>query len=132
MNVFIPVSPGELIDKITILEIKKRRVKDKGKLKNIIFELTELRKILNGIYRENKRASANIKKLKNNLLTINKKLWDIENEIRLKESGNKFDTEFIDLARSVYITNDKRSEVKNKINTTLGSLVKEVKEYTKY
>lgn len=132
MNIYIPVSPGELVDKITILEIKSRRIKDKGKLKNITFELTELRKILKRIYSENKKSSAKIKTLKKNLLLINRKLWDIENMIRLKEAGNKFDNEFTALARSVYITNDKRSEVKSRINTILGTAVKEVKEYSEY
>ena len=132
LNISVPVSPGELIDKLTILEIKSRRIKNNQKLKTIRYELNLLKAILNRLLSENKSISAKVNTSRKKLLEINKKLWDIENQIREKESSGTFDNKFISLARAVYITNDKRSEIKNKINTLFGAAIKEIKEYSGY
>jgi len=132
LNISVPVSPGELIDKLTILEIKSRRIKNNQKLKTIRYELNLLKAILNRLLSENKNIAAKVKASRKKLLEINMKLWDIENQIREKESSGTFDNKFISLARAVYITNDKRSEIKNKINTLFGAAIKEIKEYSGY
>ena len=132
LNISVPVSPGELIDKLTILEIKSRRIKNDQKLKTIRYELNLLKAILNRLLSENKSISAKVNTSRKKLLEINKKLWDIENQIREKESSGTFDNKFRSLARAVYITNDKRSEIKNKINTLFGAAIKEIKEYSGY
>lgn len=132
LNISVPVSPGELIDKLTILEIKSRRIKNDQKLKTIRYELNLLKAILNRLLSENKSISEKVNTSRKKLLEINKKLWDIENQIREKESSGTFDNKFISLARAVYITNDKRSEIKNKINTLFGAAIKEIKEYSGY
>ena len=132
MNAMIPVSPGELVDKITILEIKKKNIKAAAKLKLIKTELSHLTKILNEMMSTSKRIKPAVLTEKKKLLTVNKKLWDIENRIRAKEAKQSFDKGFIELARLVYITNDKRSEIKNRINILFGSAIKEVKQYSKY
>ncbi len=132
MNAMIPVSPGELVDKITILEIKKKNIKAAAKLKLIKTELSHLTKILNEMISNSKRIKPAVLTEKKKLLTVNKKLWDIENRIRAKEAKQSFDKGFIELARLVYITNDKRSEIKNRINILFGSGIKEVKQYAKY
>ena len=132
MNAMIPVSPGELVDKITILEIKKKNIKAAAKLKLIKTELSHLTKILNEMISNSKRIKPAVLTEKKKLSTVNKKLWDIENRIRAKEAKQSFDKGFIELARLVYITNDKRSEIKNRINILFGSAIKEVKQYSKY
>jgi len=132
MNAMIPVSPGELVDKITILEIKKKNIKAAAKLKLIKTELSHLTKILNEMISNSKRIKPAVLTEKKKLLTVNKKLWDIENRIRAKEAKQSFDKRFIELARLVYITNDRRSEIKNRINILFGSAIKEVKQYAKY
>ena len=132
MNAIIPVSPGELVDKITILEIKKKNIKAAAKLKLIKTELSHLTKILNEMISNSKRIKPAVLTEKKKLLTVNKKLWDIENRIRAKEAKQSFDKGFIELARLVYITNDRRSEIKNRINILFGSAIKEVKQYAKY
>lgn len=132
MNAMIPVSPGELLDKITILEIKKKNIEAASKLKLIKTELSHLKKILNEMLSSSKRIKPAVLTEKKKLLAVNKKLWDIENRIRAKEAKQKFDKGFIELARLVYITNDKRSEIKNRINILFGSAIKEVKQYSKY
>ena len=132
MNAIIPVSPGELVDKITILEIKKKNIKAAAKLKLIKTELSHLTKILNEMISNSKRIKPALLTEKKKLLTVNKKLWDIENRIRAKEAKQSFDKRFIELARLVYITNDRRSEIKNRINILFGSAIKEVKQYAKY
>ena len=121
----VPISVGELIDKITILEIKKDKLKNL-KLKNILKELSFLRAVLE----------------KNNILipdeiyfqlkSINLKLWDIEDKIRIKEKNKEFDNEFIELARSVYLNNDRRSETKKELNIIFNSEIIEEKSYEKY
>lgn len=131
-NPLVPVSPGELIDKITILEIKNRKVKDPSKLKVIRYELKLLKQVLDEQFTLNKKIKVSVLAQKKKLAAVNKKLWDIENKIRAKESSSDFDNGFIKLARDVYITNDKRSEIKNKINKLFGSGIKEIKQYTGY
>ena len=127
MNINIPVSLGELIDKITILEIKQDKIKDSEKNKNITFELNLLNDKLNSFPSNNELVD-----LKNKLKEVNTELWDIEDQIRICEKRNNFDREFINLARNVYITNDKRFEIKNKINKKFSSDIQEVKSYEKY
>jgi len=123
----LEVSVGEAIDKYTILQIKSEKITNDAKLMNIVKEKNLIAISLN----ENgylHKFDAYIKELK----TINEVLWNIEDKIRVKEFSNQFDDEFIQLARSVYITNDKRFEVKNKINQETNSLIKEEKSYAKY
>ena len=127
-NLVIPISPGELIDKITILEIKRESIVDKEKLSNINLEYKVLLETL-----ENKIIASNeIDSLRIKLKTINKKLWDIEDQLRDLERSKTFNVDFIKLARSVYFTNDERSEVKKSINKLLNSEIVEEKSYSKY
>ena len=124
LNIVIPVSLGELIDKITILEIKKEHIQEAKKLKNINKELGSLKKIL---------LDANLhidSKLINQLKKVNNILWNIEDEIRIKENDKEFDNEFIKLARSVYKENDKRALIKEEINYTYNSELIEEKYYS--
>ncbi len=132
MNIMIPVSPGELADKITILEIKKKNITSDSKLRLIKTELSQLKRILEIMLRSTGKKKSSVLAEKKKLKAINKKLWDIENRIRAKEAKQSFDKGFIDLARLVYLTNDKRSEIKNSINVLVGSNIKEVKQYSKY
>ena len=124
----IPVSWGELFDKITILQIKIENLQEKNALKNVKTEYDQLNKIYNSNFLEDEKA----KLLMNSLIQINKKLWDIEDKIRHKERIKKFDEEFIELARNVYFTNDKRSKIKRDINENFGSTIIEEKLYSKY
>ena len=124
----VPVSPGELIDKLTILEIKAANISDAAKLANVNIEL----QLLQETWRSSAFASANIDAEWKQLRDINKKLWDIEDDIRDKERERKFDQEFIELARAVYVTNDERAAVKKQINTKLGSKIVEEKSYAQY
>ena len=127
-NLLIPISPGELIDKITILEIKRESIVDKEKLSNINLEYKVLLETL-----ENKIIASNeIDSLRIKLKTINKRLWDIEDQLRDLERSKTFNEDFIKLARSVYFTNDERSEVKKSINKLLNSEIVEEKSYSKY
>jgi len=125
--IHIPVSYGELIDKITILEIKKARIKDEVKLVNIDKELTYLLEIISP-----EVMQQGISDLYQELKEINIKLWDIEDAIRENERRSDFGPGFVQLARAVYYTNDDRSEVKRKINGLLGSNLTEEKSYTNY
>lgn len=124
----VPISPGELIDKITILEIKAANITDVAKLTNVKVEL----QLLTDTWRTSGHATSNIDAEWKQLRDINKKLWDIEDDIRDKERERKFDQEFIELARAVYVTNDERAAVKKQINTKLGSKIVEEKSYAKY
>ena len=124
----VPMSWGELFDKITILQIKKINIKSKIALKNINNELDQLYKIFNDNFSENIIA----KKLMSDLTLVNKKLWNIEDEIREKENNKIFDIEFIELARSVYFTNDNRARIKRKINKVFISDIIEEKSYRNY
>ncbi|MCZ6667419.1 MAG: DUF6165 family protein [Gammaproteobacteria bacterium] len=124
-----PVSPGELIDKITILEIKQERIKDVDKVKNVNLELELLESLWNGsVY----QSSALVVKKRAELKFINEELWVIEDDLRLKESKAEFDRDFIELARSVYLTNDRRASVKREINLEVGSKLIEEKSYQDY
>tara|TARA_B100000287_G_scaffold304719_1_gene287976 strand:- start:1842 stop:2228 length:387 start_codon:yes stop_codon:yes gene_type:complete len=128
MEVNIPVSLGELLDKISILEIKNKKILDDAKLVNIKKELSGLRKVLES-------SNINLSKINDlyeELYNINLELWGIEDSIRILEKNESFDQEFIDFARKVYITNDKRFEVKNKINKTFNSKYVEEKSYEDY
>ena len=123
-----PVSYGELIDKITILEIKSERMSDAGKLQNIRHELAEL----NAAWQADDASQTDISDLREQLKAINEKLWEIEDDIRLKESAREFDEKFIELARAVYYTNDIRAARKKDINLRLGSELVEEKSYADY
>lgn len=127
-NITVAIAPGELIDKITILEIKSERIDDPAKLKNINFELNLLR----ATWKASAYAATDISREQADLKAINEKLWEIEDDIRLKESQAQFDETFITLARSVYISNDERARIKRVINTKLGSDLIEEKSYTDY
>ena len=122
-----PISVGELMDKISILKIKKKNIKDEKKLSFINEELRILLSTLDEAVQDNK-----INEYLDKLISINSQLWKIEDDIRLCERNKKFDKRFIELARAVYITNDKRSDIKLAINKHLGSTLVEVKSYTKY
>jgi len=128
MNVNVEISIGEFFDKLTILEIKQDRIKDAEKLVNIEKELN----YLNGLLEELPFSRDDVDSEVNSLRQINEKLWVIEDDIREKESKKMFDSKFIELARSVYFTNDKRSEVKRAINIKLGSDFIEEKSYEEY
>ena len=127
MIISTPVSLGELVDKISILHIKKISIKDDVKLKLIIEELELLNNTLNDYIKRD-----DIQKYLESLIEINSKLWKIEDDIRDCERNKNFNQNFIDLARSVYFTNDKRSEVKLEINKKFGSKIIEVKSYEDY
>ena len=127
MIISTPVSLGELVDKISILHIKNINIKDEEKLKLIREELELLNQTLNKHIKKNE-----IQNYLDSLIEINSKLWVIEDDIRDCERNKKFDQTFIDLARSVYFTNDKRSEVKLEINKKFGSKIIEVKSYEEY
>ena len=127
MIISTPVSLGELVDKISILHIKNINIKDDEKLKLIREELELLNQTLNKHIKKN-----DIQNYLDLLIEINSKLWVIEDDIRDCERNKKFDQTFIDLARSVYFTNDKRSEVKLEINKKFGSKIIEVKSYEEY
>ncbi len=129
MIIETPISVGELVDKITILRIKSRKIKNADKLKNVGAELDKLQYVFSGL---TKNSIPDIINEFVMLESINKELWDIEDQIRKKEMLEEFDSEFIELARSVYITNDKRSEVKKKINEMTGSELVEEKSYEQY
>ena len=128
MNVNVEISIGEFFDKITILEIKKERINNAGKLVNINKELDGLNDLLSKLSFTREDVAQEVSELSK----INEALWEIEDDIREKESKKVFDEEFIELARSVYITNDKRSDIKRDINIKLGSDFVEEKSYEEY
>lgn len=123
----IPVSVGELLDKLSILQVKKNKISNEEKLEYINKELEVLYGLSHVLLENNK-----IQFLYKNLVEINTKLWDIEDEIRKYEKDKNFSSEFIELARQVYYTNDKRFGIKNEINKMTDSDIKEVKEYVNY
>ena len=127
-NLIMPVSPAELIDKITILEIKRQFIKDSTKLKNVNLEY----KLLLDVLIKNVSGSEELDLLRSQLKEANMKLWDIEDKIRDLEKNKVFDKKFIELARLVYFTNDKRSEIKKDINKLLNSEIVEEKSYSDY
>lgn len=124
-SVTIETSPGELIDKITILEIKAQRIGNADQLRNVRIELDLLR----GAQKRAVRPSDELASLRAELRSINEALWDIEDEIRACERNRNFGPRFIELARSVYQTNDRRAAVKRRINELLGSRIVEEKSY---
>lgn len=124
--VSIPISIGELLDKLSILKVKRKQISNKHKVKEVNKEYDLLSKVYD--FSKNKK----IIDLYNELYEINTKLWKIEDAIRIKEKNNKFDHTFVTLARKVYYTNDKRFDVKNKINYITKSNIVEVKSYEEY
>ena len=123
-----PVSYGELIDKITILEIKSRQITDPAKLANVRNELD----LLNATWANDAASKTDISRERADLLNVNETLWDIEDRIRLKERAQEFDQEFIELARAGYFRNDERAAFKREINLKLGSQLVEEKSYQDY
>ena len=127
-DLLTPISPGELIDKLTILEIKAERIQDPAKLANVRHEL----QLLQDTWRKSAHDTMAIQSHWDELRRINAELWDIEDRIRDEERAQRFEAEFIRLARAVYITNDERARVKREINTKLGSKIVEEKSYAEY
>lgn len=125
MIIEIPISVGELIDKLTILIIKQEQITDLEKLKNIKQEYELLSSILD-------THNIDIEQEQTQLYNINQKLWDIEDQLRQKEKLKQFDQQFVELARLVYYTNDQRAEIKKQINIKLGSTLIEEKSYEQY
>lgn len=127
-EIMVPISPGELVDKITILKIKSERIGDEKKVHNVKLELD----LLQRTWQQSDFAGTDIDAQTQQLKSINERLWEIEDRIRLKESAAAFDDEFVELARSVYFTNDERSRIKREINELLGSELIEEKSYQDY
>lgn len=127
-DVLVPISPGELLDKITILRIKAARITDPAKVGNIRLELELLEKT----WRESGCADAHLAKDERALHDVNDRLWDIEDRIREKEAVQTFDRDFIELARAVYVYNDERAAIKKRVNIQLGSRIIEEKSYRAY
>jgi hypothetical protein len=127
-EITVPVSPGELLDKITILRIKSQRMHDAGKLRNVRLELELLQETWNG----SAFAPIDVEAETSALMSVNERLWVIEDDIRDKERAGTFDAEFIRLARAVYVENDERAAVKRRINLKLGSSIVEEKSYRPY
>ena len=124
-DILVPISPGELLDKITILEIKSARITDAAKLANVRLEL----ELLQHTWRDSGCAARDTRTDERALRAVNEKLWDIEDRIRAKEAVQSFDAEFIELARAVYIANDERAAIKRRINLAFGSRILEEKYY---
>ena len=128
MQLQVPVSVGEVLDKITILQIKLAHISDAAKRANIQNELDALLPLVAGDAFTTDQMQALMAELK----SVNEALWDIEDDIREKEAAKSYDAEFIRLARAVYITNDKRAEIKKQINLATGSTLIEEKSYESY
>ena len=127
-EIAVPVSFGELLDKIAILEIKSERIQDPGKLANIGRELHALRRT----WATHPASALEITELRSELKAVNERLWVIEDDIRVKEKAREFDAAFVELARSVYFQNDDRARIKRDINLALGSAYIEEKSYEDY
>jgi uncharacterized protein DUF6165 len=125
-DILVPISPGELLDKITILRIKAARMTDAGKVANVKLELSLLEKT----WRES--VDGDVSADETALHAVNERLWVIEDDIRDKERAQAFDAKFIELARSVYVENDERAAIKKRINLKLGSRIVEEKSYRPY
>jgi hypothetical protein len=123
-----PVSPGELLDKITILEIKSERIADPQKNANVRTELN----MLNAIWAQGVPAEVDLSTQRAALKAVNEQLWEIEDDIRDEERAKRFEQRFVELARSVYVTNDERARIKKEINLALGSVIVEEKSYSDY
>jgi hypothetical protein len=124
----VPVSPGELLDKITILRIKSSRMRDASKLANVRTELEALEQLWNA----SPYAAVDVTSDVGALLAVNERLWTIEDDIRDKERAQTFDADFVRLARAVYIENDERAAIKRRLNVRLGSSLIEEKSYAEY
>jgi hypothetical protein len=127
-DILVPVSPGELLDKVTILRIKAARISDAAKLANVSHELA----LLERTWRESGCAAQDVAADERALHAVNERLWDIEDRIREKEAAQRFDAEFVQLARAVYVSNDERAAIKRRINVALGSRIMEEKSYRPY
>ncbi len=127
-QILIPISPGELLDKITILEIKSERIESAEKKANVNNELS----MLNDVWEKAVNNDDEIAILRTEMKKINETLWDIEDDIRDEERNKKFTERFIELARSVYVINDQRADVKKRINQYLKSDIVEEKSYQDY
>ena len=127
-EVLVPLSPGELLDKITILRIKVARIQEAAKLANVKLELS----LLEQIWKDSGAAAHDVALDERALENVNERLWDIEDRIRDKEARQTFDRDFIELARAVYICNDERAAIKKRINVQLGSRIVEEKSYKQY
>ena len=127
-DILVPVSPGELLDKITILRIKVARIMDPAKAANVRLEL----ELLEQVWRDSGCATFDVARDERALQGVNERLWDVEDLIRDKEAKQTFDREFIELARAVYVANDERAAIKKRINLQLGSRLIEEKSYKPY
>ena len=127
-DILVPLSPGELLDKITILRIKVARIQDASKLANVKLELS----LLEQIWKDAGGTQHDVALDERALENVNERLWDIEDRIRDKEARQIFDRDFIELARAVYICNDERAAIKKRINLQLGSRLVEEKSYKQY
>ena len=127
-QILIPISPGELLDKITILEIKFERIDSAEKKSNVKEEL----RLLNKVWIDSGIEDNDLLAMRKELKTINNSLWDIEDDIRQEERDKRFSDRFIELARSVYVTNDERANIKKRINVHLKSEIVEEKSYQNY
>lgn len=128
MHLLTPVSPGELLDKLTILDIKSERIKDSAKLINVERE----RELLEQVWRDSGLETEVVRELRSRLKAVNETLWVIEDDIRDEERSGRFGARFVELARAVYVTNDERAAIKKSINQVLGSEIVEEKSYTDY
>jgi hypothetical protein len=127
-DILVPISPGELLDKITILRIKSQRIEDVAKLANVRLEL----ELLERTWQQSGANAPEIAADERALQSVNERLWDIEDRIRDKEAVQTFDRDFIELARAVYVANDERAALKKRINQKLGSRIVEEKSYRPY
>ena len=127
-DILVPISPGELLDKITILRIKAARMTDPARLANVRIELD----LLEHTWQDSGAAAATASADEAALQKVNEALWDIEDRIRDQEAAQQFDSTFIELARAVYVTNDERAAIKKRINAALGSRLVEEKSYKPY
>ncbi|MGD8351313.1 MAG: DUF6165 family protein [Gammaproteobacteria bacterium] len=124
----VPISPGELLDKITILQIKSERIDDPAKLANVNRELG----MLTRVWEQSVEPGDEIEALAARLKSINEALWEIEDDIRDEERNKRFGERFVELARAVYVTNDERADAKKRVNLLLGSTIVEEKSYQDY
>ena len=127
-DIQVPISPGELLDKITILRIKAARMSDPAKVANVKHELSLLEKT----WKDSGAAAVDLGAEEANLTRVNEALWVIEDDIRDEELARRFGEKFIELARAVYVTNDERAAIKKRINTLSGSTIVEEKSYKQY
>ena len=127
-DILVPISPGELLDKITILRIKAARMTDAAKVANVRLELSLLEKT----WRDSVDAALDVSADERALQAVNERLWVIEDDIRDQERAQAFDARFIELARAVYVENDERAAIKKRINVKLGSRIVEEKSYKPY